>query len=474
MEQRQFNRVSEHSVTTPSPKPDAGANGSVDVVIVGGGLAGSLAAIVLGRQGHRIALVDMHARFPASFRCEKLAGDQLALLRGLDLFHCLTAVGKPIYEMHVARFGRLVDHQKSEEWGFLYEDLVNSVRAHLPAAVDFVVGHVADIATGPERQTVTLSNGDTIEARLVVLASGYSDAVRQKVGVERKVIRDAHSLSLGFSLVPAEGNTFGFPGLTYYGDRLAERIAYVSIFPVGETMRANLFCYRGHDGAWGKAFRERPREMLFAAMPGLKRILGDIETVGSVKLRVADLYVVEGHRRDGVVLIGDASQTTCPAAGNGVTRVLTDVTQLCTVHVPGWLATPGMAADKINAFYDDPIKRACDEHCLWTAEYARSFATDPGSPGGPGASRRSCGRASAASSAASRWGAPDRRAQRGGGPRWPRSDSTRRIERTRLPVIALRFRRVAIRPQASTGSARQEPATSRSNSGTSATPKSRL
>ena len=185
--------------------------------------------------------------------------------------------------------------------------------------------------------------------------------------------------------------------------------------------------------------------------------------------------MVEGHRRDGVVLIGDASQTTCPAAGNGVTRVLTDVTQLCTVHVPGWLATPGMAADKINAFYDDPIKRACDEHCLWTAEYARSFATDPGSPGGPGASRRSCGRASAASSAAWRWGAPDRaRAQRGGGPAMatrtaPAASSgpDHRSSRSASGVPA-------IRSQASTGTARQEPATSRSNSGISATPKSRL
>jgi 2-polyprenyl-6-methoxyphenol hydroxylase-like FAD-dependent oxidoreductase len=255
---------------------------------------------------------------------------------------------------------------------------VNSVREHLPPLVDFVVGRVSDIEAGPQRQTVILSNGATIDARLVVLASGYSDALRQKVGIERKVIRNAHSLSLGFSIVPAGRNGFDFPGLTYYGDRLAERIGYVSFFPIGEVMRANLFCYRGHDGAWGKAFRERPRETLFATMPGLKPHLGDIEIVGQVKLRVADLYVVEGHRRDGVVLIGDATQTTCPAAGNGVTRVLTDVTRLCTVHVPRWLATPGMAAEKINAFYDDPIKRACDEHCLWTAEYARSFATDPG------------------------------------------------------------------------------------------------
>jgi 2-polyprenyl-6-methoxyphenol hydroxylase-like FAD-dependent oxidoreductase len=79
------------------------------------------------------------------------------------------------------------------------------------------------------------------------------------------------------------------------------------------------------------------------------------------------------------VLIGDAFQTTCPAAGNGVTRVLTDVKQLAGVHVPRWFASPGMDAAKIKEFYDDPVKRACDEWCSRMAEYARSFAID-GSP----------------------------------------------------------------------------------------------
>jgi hypothetical protein len=84
-------------------------------------------------------------------------------------------------------------------------------------------------------------------------------------------------------------------------------------------------------------------------MPGLRPFLGDFEVIDRMENWVMDLYVVEGHVQNGVVLIGDAFQTSCPAAGTGVSRLLTDVERLCH-HVPQWLASPGMAADKIAAF----------------------------------------------------------------------------------------------------------------------------
>ena len=89
-----------------------------------------------------------------------------------------------------------------------------------------------------------------------------------------------------------------------------------------------------------------------------------------------DLYVSNGHRRGGVVLIGDAFQGSCPATGMGMVRLLTDIEQLCTRHVPRWLESPGMAAAKIAAFYDDPVKQACDAKALHDAEYRRSLSTD--------------------------------------------------------------------------------------------------
>lgn len=360
---------------------DQGTNGTMrkaDIAIVGGGLAGSIAALVLGRSGYRVALVDIHAVYPPDFRCEKLANEQIDLLRGLGLFDQLTALTTPVQDMAVARFGRLVERTRRPEYGFYYEDVVNGIRMMLPPNVTFMVGRAAELATGPDYQRVKLSNGEMIEARLIVLASGLGDALRHGLGIRRRVIRDKHSLSAGFDVLPAPGETFEFPALTYYGESTIDRIAYVSFFPIKDVMRANLFCYRGYDGEWARAFKNAPREMLFAVMPGLRRFVGDFQVGGKVKMRVADLYRAENVRLDGIVLIGDAFQTTCPAAGNGVTRVFTDVDRLCNDHVPRWFASPGMGAQKIAEFYDDPVKVDCDLRVAQAAEYCRQFTTNDG------------------------------------------------------------------------------------------------
>ena len=56
-----------------------------DIAIVGGGLAGSTAAAMLGRAGVRAVLVDPHPVYPKDFRCEKLDASQVTLLRKTGL-----------------------------------------------------------------------------------------------------------------------------------------------------------------------------------------------------------------------------------------------------------------------------------------------------------------------------------------------------------------------------------------------------
>jgi 2-polyprenyl-6-methoxyphenol hydroxylase-like FAD-dependent oxidoreductase len=142
-------------------------------------------------------------------------------------------------------------------------------------------------------------------------------------------------------------------------------------------MRANLFFYRDMQDAWLRRLREAPVETLFASLPNLRRLIGDIEVPDPVKVRPVDLYMTADCRKPGVVLVGDAFSTSCPAAGTGVGKVFTDVERLCHVYIPRWLATPGMDQSKISAFYEDPDKTASDTRSLAQAFYARSLSTDP-------------------------------------------------------------------------------------------------
>jgi 2-polyprenyl-6-methoxyphenol hydroxylase-like FAD-dependent oxidoreductase len=47
-----------------------------DIAIIGGGLAGSTAAAMLGPAGADAVLIDPHEVYPADFRCEKLEEGQ--------------------------------------------------------------------------------------------------------------------------------------------------------------------------------------------------------------------------------------------------------------------------------------------------------------------------------------------------------------------------------------------------------------
>jgi 2-polyprenyl-6-methoxyphenol hydroxylase-like FAD-dependent oxidoreductase len=96
---------------------------------------------------------------------------------------------------------------------------------------------------------------------------------------------------------------------------------------------------------------------------------------GKVQSWIMDIGVARNVRQAGIVLIGDAYQTSCPAAGTGVSRLLTDVERLLA-YAPHWLTTPGMASEKIGAFYDDADKQAMDVHALALADYRRSLTID--------------------------------------------------------------------------------------------------
>jgi 2-polyprenyl-6-methoxyphenol hydroxylase-like FAD-dependent oxidoreductase len=362
-----------------SIRPDEAARTiETQIAIVGGGLAGSLAAVVLGRAGYRVTLIDRHAVYPAEFRVEKIGGDQVDLVRRLGLLEALAAAATSFDQVLNVAGGRVVDRAHSQHFGILYEDMVKTVRAQLPPTVEFIVGRVADVQAGPDYQRISLANGDCVVPRLIVLATGMGDALRQKLGIRRRTVFEKQSLSFGFSIRPRLGESFDFPALTYYGERSSDRIDYLSLFPVGKVMRANLFTFRDHRDPWNRDLRREPKETLLAVMPGLQRFLGDFQVVDGVQNWLMDLWAVENYRRDGAVLIGDAFQTSCPAAGTGVSRLLTDVDRLCTVYLPRWLATPGMGADKIAQFYDDPIKQAADARSARLAEYRRSLTVDTG------------------------------------------------------------------------------------------------
>jgi len=340
------------------PRAAAKASGAPEVVIVGAGIGGSLLALALARLQVRVTVVDLHATYPDDFRCEKINPEQAAILAELKLLDC---------------FGD--DPCAATARGLRYDAMVAAARAAWPKAVRFVEGRVVEVIRTPDLQTLVLASGERVEGRLIVLATGPSDKLRASLGVRRKLVRERHSVCIGFTLAPPPGRAFDFDGLVHHGEQAGDGMAFASFFPIDQGMRVNLFAYRGPREPWTLGFRDDPMAGLLEAMPGLAPLLTGARIVQPAEIRATDLYETEGHAIDGVVLIGDAFRSCCPATGMGITRILTEIRLLTKTHLPAWLATPGMGAGKIAAFYADPAKLRIDDRAARRAETSRSTST---------------------------------------------------------------------------------------------------
>jgi 2-polyprenyl-6-methoxyphenol hydroxylase-like FAD-dependent oxidoreductase len=330
-----------------------------DVVIVGGGFAGTAAAISLAARGLSVALVDLHDTPRPAFRAEKFSADQLPLLDELgllELFKPATVVARQAINI---RGRHVVDRPAVEDHGLLYADMVKLLRRHVPAGVDVVVGKAEAVATSDDVQTVRLSDGRSVAARLVVLATGHARGLRESLGIVRRVIDPTPTINVAFTLTPPPGG-YAFPSLAAYGEATGDGVDYVSIFPVGQAMRVNLFLFGGLSEPRVAAFKTDPMKALHALLPGVAPWLAGCGVADKAEFFVVEMSICDQVLRPGVALIGDAYRTSCPAVGTGLSCVLVDVARLRAL-APGWLATPGMAADKIAQFYADPVKQRQDE-----------------------------------------------------------------------------------------------------------------
>lgn len=366
--------TTDSNVTEPSAG-SATATIVADIAIVGGGLAGSLAAAVLARAGHHVALIDKRAVYPDAFRVEKIGGHQLAMLRKLGFLDALDNVACRYDRVLNIREGKVVDVSVGRAYGLAYADLVAMARSQLPDPFGLIVDEVTAISCSDDVQHIELASGRRITARLVVLATGMAGVLGYKLGIKRRVLAERHSVSFGFTIARRDDAPFDFEALTCYGERTADGIDYLSLFPVRAGMRANLFMFRDPTDPIMRELRREPEATVLRLLPGLRPYLGDFHVIDRVQNWVMDLSVVEGHLQPGVVLIGDAFQTNCPAAGTGVARLLVDVDRLCTEYAPRWLISEGMGQEKISEFYSDPDKVAADQQSLKMARFRQALTS---------------------------------------------------------------------------------------------------
>ena len=347
-----------------------------DVAIVGGGIAGSTAAVLLQNAGIKAVLIDPHAVLPKDFRCEKFNRDQMEMLERIGIADNIYSACTPIEDIWIARQGKLVNKMHYPHYGFSYETAINSIREYLEGTEKLVLGKVKTIHSCETGNRLILADGNQVEAKLVVMANGLNPGLRKQLDISQTMLSKQHEMAIGFDIMPVEGNEFEFDSFTFWPEKASEKLAYFTAFKSGNSYRVNTFGYWEKDDVFMTDIKQNPEQALTRLMPSLEKLIGKFKVDGRVHVRPVDLYQNHPEKCDGIVFVGDAYSTSCPGAGTGTSKAVTDVEILCSKYIPQWLDQNKFDAKALSEFYQDEAKRQSDASSLSEAYFLKSLSLE--------------------------------------------------------------------------------------------------
>lgn len=320
-----------------------------DIIIAGAGLVGATFALAAAQGGLRPVMVDpqpFDAQMAPTFdgRATAISYANFRMLKALGLGEAL--------EPHACRMDRILvtdgrrpgaasrkpsaayirfdadeigDRNGGEPLGYMVEnrrlraalaELVNAqgLEVRAPAAV-------ADVAVGPGRATVTLKDGSTLSAPLVIGAEGRNSTVRRAAGID--VFGWTYQQSGVVCTVRME-KPHGNVAHEYF---LPD--GPFAILPLTEN-RANLVWTESTRR--GEALRSASDEAFHAHLTRrFGDFLGGVTIEGPRFVYPLSLQLAEGLTAPRMAIIGDAAHGVHPVAGQGLNMGLKDVAALSEV-----------------------------------------------------------------------------------------------------------------------------------------------
>ncbi|WP_238313023.1 FAD-dependent monooxygenase [Methylobacterium crusticola] len=309
-----------------------------DVAVVGAGAVGLAAALALARDGVRTVLVGRHAPV-ADGRTVALLDGSVRLITALDAWEAVAPSASPLAEMHLiddtgslfrpppARFVAREIGLPAFGWNVESARLVEALRACARATpgLTLVEADAAGRTAGPDRASLALDGGGTVEARLVVAADGGASPLREAAGLavrrwrypqkalttilghardHREVSTEFHTRQGPFTLVPLPGG---------------RRSSLVWVAAEAEAERLAAL-----DDAALAAAAERQAQSMLGAM----RVDGPR---GLVPMRGLSVPVPVAAR---LALIGEAAHVFPPIGAQGLNLGLRDAAALRDALVP--------------------------------------------------------------------------------------------------------------------------------------------
>jgi len=342
----------------------------VDVLIAGGGIAGSGLAILLGRRGLTVELFE-RARFPREKPCgEGLMPAGVAILERLGLAEAVG--GAPFYGVRYHLGDRTAEGRFPEIAG-----VPVAGRAQRRKHLDYVLFQAAAATPGVTAHTGTLVeallsengrvtglivSGEPRRARLVVAADGVHSRIRHQLGLDVPPRRKRLGIRAHFRLAPGQAQP---PWVDVFVGRGCE--LYVAPLPEGELLVAALADCEVWGASTECAFHRwwRAERRLASLMEGAEQIsslMGSSPLSGGARIGVAP----------GVALLGDAAGFLDPITGGGMTQALMSA-ELLAEYIVGRLGTQERWLWKFDRERQRMLRdyQMLTQMVLWVADHPR-------------------------------------------------------------------------------------------------------
>ncbi len=354
------------------------------VLVVGGGITGSVVAVALARRGVQVDLVEIASRWFGVGHGITVQGNALRALREIGVLDDVLADGVGFDTIRITDAdGTLVDTVTTPAMGgadlppsmgtvrsALQETLVKAVH---DAGVSVLLGTtVTKVDDREDAAVVTLSDGSTSTYDLVIAADGIGSAMRGLMGIET----DPQQVGMGiWRIVTDRRPGMDCAELAYGGPRFKAGYAPIS----DDKCYAYLLDEVFDPDADGRSRSEVLRERCAAYGGPWDHIRSGITEDTVIDYRIIESLLVTGPwHRGRMILIGDAAHACPPLIAQGAAMCTEDAVVLADMLTSP--ETRSIALDELLTAFADR-RRPRVEMVVRNSMQLVDWETHPGTPG---------------------------------------------------------------------------------------------
>ncbi|XCD58193.1 FAD-dependent monooxygenase [Candidatus Liberibacter asiaticus] len=299
-----------------------------DVIIIGSGLAGSVAAIGAAKKGFLTALVSPRS-FLQDLRTTMLMGEGIDFLKEINVWDFLQDIAEPVSSFRLVDItDRLITapdaifHSSEiglDAFGYnipnhvLMESFAEKISQDpLIHCFDALAN---EIQIGEEEVTILLSTGQQIVGQFLIGSDGRNSSVRRQMGYgENKWSYPQKALVLNFQhSMPHNGRCVEFHKSLGTITQIPLRENFSSLVWIMESQEADFY------------YKLPVNEIARRLEQYLYPVIGKIEVVTDVQIFQLSGMISHCFGKKRVVLVGEAAHALPPICGQGLNLSMRDV-----------------------------------------------------------------------------------------------------------------------------------------------------